>query len=163
RGEGPCSRILRRQGVSMRILGKSLLVFIGAAAACSASTGTRIFGTGGETGAEATGGPSSTATGTGNSGQGGNVTFNPAGGGTGTGIPCTVTDMNADMDGDGWTPAEGDCNDCDPNVNPGAIDVQHVPDGGMPYWGDEDCDGKAGSVPGPCDTGLAVDDSNPVN
>src|SRR5579859_2098735 len=35
---------------------------------------------------------------------------------------CAVTDPNADTDHDGWSPNQGDCNDCDPNVNPGAID-----------------------------------------
>ena len=28
-----------------------------------------------------------------------------------------------DDDNDGWTEAEGDCNDCNPNVNPGAIEL----------------------------------------
>ncbi len=71
--------------------------------------------------------------------------------------------MNADMDGDGWTPAQGDCDDCDPNVNPGAIDVLHQGDGGTPVWGDEDCSGTAGDVPPPCDTGLAVNDPSAIN
>ncbi len=65
------------------------------------------------------------------------------------------------MDKDGWTPAQGDCNDCDPNVNPGAIDVLHTNDAGMPVWGDEDCDGTAGDSAQPCDTGLALDDVDP--
>src|SRR5579863_5599338 len=56
----------------------------------------------------------------------------------GVGTPCNVTDPNADMDHDGWSPNQGDCNDCDPNVNPGAIDVLHTNDGGPPTWGDED-------------------------
>jgi hypothetical protein len=150
----------------MRILGKILLVSVGAAAACSATPGNHLFGSGGETSAHASGGPGSTGTGN-SSGQGGNVTFNPTGGGTttgtGTGIQCTVTDQNADMDGDGWTPAQGDCNDCDPNVNPGAIDVWHAGgDGGAGFWGNEDC----ANMPGPpptCDQGLAVDDNSPVN
>jgi hypothetical protein len=75
---------------------------------------------------------------------------------------CNVTDPNADMDGDGWTPAQGDCNDCDPNVNPGAVDVLHMPDGGAPFWGNEDCANKPGPLL-PCDDGLAIDDSDPVN
>jgi hypothetical protein len=62
------------------------------------------------------------------------------------------------MDKDGWTPAQGDCNDCDPNVNPGAIDVLHQNDGGPPSWGDEDCDGTPGDSAQACDTGLALDD-----
>jgi len=66
--------------------------------------------------------------------------------------------MNADMDMDGWTPAQGDCNDCDPNVNPGAIDVLHQVDGGTPFWGNEDCSGMPGDNAKPCDTGLMLTD-----
>ncbi len=67
--------------------------------------------------------------------------------------------MNADMDGDGWSPAQGDCNDCDPNVNPGAIDVEPVAsaDGGVGAQVDSDCDGKF-DPPKPCDMGLALTD-----
>ncbi len=82
-------------------------------------------------------------------------TYVPDGGG------CVVTNMNADMDMDGWTPAQGDCNDCNPNVNPGAIDVLlSDPDGGPAVWGDEDCSGVAGDSAMPCDTGLALADVN---
>ncbi|MGD0528082.1 MAG: choice-of-anchor L domain-containing protein [Polyangiaceae bacterium] len=88
--------------------------------------------------------------------------FGSSSGGSGSGGPsstCNVTDQNVDMDMDGWTPAQGDCNDCDPNVNPGAIDVWHEPaDGGAGYWGDEDCSGNPGDNAMPCDTGLALDD-----
>jgi hypothetical protein len=63
------------------------------------------------------------------------------------------------MDHDGWTPNQGDCNDCDPNVNPGAIDTLHPgADGGPPTWGDEDCSGVPGDSAKPCDQGLALDD-----
>ncbi len=83
--------------------------------------------------------------------------------GSGTGTPggaCNVTDPNADMDKDGFTPNQGDCNDCDPNVNPGAIDVLQSVDGGTPVWGDEDCSGTAGDSAKPCDQGLALADVN---
>jgi hypothetical protein len=83
-------------------------------------------------------------------------------GATTGGGACVVTDPNADMDQDGWTPAEGDCNDCDPNVNPGAIDTITTTDGGT-ILGDEDCDGTPGEVPQPCDDGLAVDDPDPLD
>jgi hypothetical protein len=81
-----------------------------------------------------------------------------SGGGGGPGSACNVTDPNDDMDKDGWTPNQGDCNDCDPNVNPGAIDVLHSNDGGPPTWGDEDCSGVPGDNAMPCDQGLALDD-----
>jgi hypothetical protein len=63
------------------------------------------------------------------------------------------------MDNDGFTPNQGDCNDCDPNVNPGAIDTLHPSaDGGPPTWGEEDCSGVPGDNAMPCDQGLALDD-----
>jgi hypothetical protein len=63
------------------------------------------------------------------------------------------------MDKDGWTPNQGDCNDCDPDVNPGAIDTWHQPaNGGAGFWGNEDCSGSPGDNAKPCDTGLALDD-----
>jgi Putative metal-binding motif len=66
-----------------------------------------------------------------------------------TGVPCQ-NPPNVDGDHDGFTGAQGDCNDCDPNVNPAAYDV---PGNGV----DEDCDGTADDEPTGCDTGLAVD------
>jgi hypothetical protein len=78
------------------------------------------------------------------------------GAGEGGSATCHVTDPNADMDKDGWSPNQGDCNDCDPNVNPGAIDVLHGT-----TWGDEDCDGKPGDSGMPCDTGLTLTDVDP--
>jgi hypothetical protein len=155
----------------MHTVGRVLLVFVSAgavAAACSAGPKS-TFGSGGgatTTGSGAstanTGSGSSPSTGAGNSGLGGGIAID-AGATTGTGATnCVVTDMNADMDGDGWTPAQGDCNDCDPNVNPGAVDVLHTPDGGPPYWGNEDCQNKPGPLP-TCDANLAVDDADPIH
>ena len=45
---------------------------------------------------------------------------------------------NADVDQDGYTPFQGDCNDFDPNVNPGATEIC-IDNGNV----DEDCDGLA--------------------
>ncbi|MCC6554833.1 MAG: choice-of-anchor L domain-containing protein, partial [Polyangiaceae bacterium] len=58
------------------------------------------------------------------------------------------------------------CNDCDPNVNPGAIEVvitEPVGDAGVPEPADEDCDGTVDNPPQPCDDNLAVDDSDPMH
>jgi hypothetical protein len=89
---------------------------------------------------------------------------------TGTGSTGTAIcnpGPNDDFDGDGWTIAQGDCNDCDPNINPDAIDVHNtVPDpmtGKIPPDVDDDCDGDIADVPKPCDTGLAIDSTDPMD
>ncbi|WP_437673849.1 choice-of-anchor L domain-containing protein [Sorangium sp. So ce131] len=86
----------------------------------------------------------------------------PALGGTAEPPP----DPNADKDGDGFTPARGDCNDADANVNPGAIEVEVTePDasGEVPAPADEDCDGAIDNVAPPCDEGLALADFDPMS
>lgn len=75
--------------------------------------------------------------------------------------PCDVG-PDIDGDGDGWTPAEGDCDDCNPSANPGAIDAMVLDSGGTATLVDLDCDGKA-SPPSLCDEGLALDDQDPMN
>ena len=61
-----------------------------------------------------------------------------------------------DADGDGFTIRGGDCNDCDPNVNPGAIEV--IATGpGAPAPADEDCDGLVDNTPESCDGALTLD------
>jgi hypothetical protein len=134
------------------------------AAACSAAGPGSTFGGGSGSGAGdsggAGGGPGTTGGGS-NDGAGGLAVSGGGGSvGSGTGVVCNH-DPNVDGDHDGWTGAQGDCNDCDPNVNPGAIDVLHSVDGGPPTWGDEDCDGKPGDTGAPCDQGLALDDVDP--
>jgi hypothetical protein len=47
---------------------------------------------------------------------------------------------NGDQDHDGYTPAQGDCNDCDPNINPGATNLAGDPT-------DYACSGKGGVLP----------------
>lgn len=54
-----------------------------------------------------------------------------------------------DADRDGFLATDGDCNDCDPNVNPGAFDVA---DNGV----DEDCSGKADDTKTDCDQDLEL-------
>ncbi|MHC4183756.1 MAG: putative metal-binding motif-containing protein, partial [Planctomycetota bacterium] len=50
-----------------------------------------------------------------------------------------------DYDNDGFTPADGDCNDADPEIYPGAVEV---PDDSK----DNDCDGTIDNIPdGPSD------------
>lgn len=52
-----------------------------------------------------------------------------------------------DVDGDGWTPADGDCDDTQYAVNPGAYDD---PDNDV----DDDCDGTRDNPPSDCDCGT---------
>ena len=54
-----------------------------------------------------------------------------------------------DYDGDGITPAQGDCRECDPTVNPGAFDT---PDDGI----DQDCDGTIDNGAVGCDGALSA-------
>lgn len=50
-----------------------------------------------------------------------------------------ATDSPVDLDGDGWTPLDGDCDDDDVDTNPDAIDY---PDDGL----DQDCSGADAEV-----------------
>jgi hypothetical protein len=62
---------------------------------------------------------------------------------------CNFFD-STDHDGDGFSANDGDCNDCDPNMNPGAYDVDK---NGL----DEDCNGVVDDEPKLCDTSLNLD------
>ncbi len=86
---------------------------------------------------------------------------------SGMGMPGCDSGPNDDQDMDGYTFMQGDCNDCDANVNPAAIEV--IADDGMGGGGgmmepaDEDCDGLIDNIPMPCDTGIAMDTSDPLD
>lgn len=67
---------------------------------------------------------------------------------------CVYQD-DVDHDGDGFSFADGDCNDCQPEVNPGAYDFVN--------GADDDCDGVADNEPADCDSGFAIDDPNALN
>lgn len=146
--------------------------------ACQAGKGgnTGSGGKGGSTGQTGTGNGTTTSTGTGGgqggAGQGGSL-FETGGGpaaGTGGGVVNCDSGMNDDKDMDGFTPAQGDCNDCDPNVNPGAVEVKTPMPGmttsssstgggepGVPV--DENCNGLVDDMDPdlqPCDGGLSI-------
>jgi hypothetical protein len=147
----------------------TLLGFISGAAllmACSAGSSSAVFnGTGGASGTAAAtsgGGGKSGSAGTG----GDDLGFDGGLSGSGGAGPANCNSAPGDdSDKDGFTGLTGDCNDCDPNVNPNAIEVIAVADmdGGTPAAVDEDCDGKVDNVEPPCDIGLDVADSNPMN
>ena len=68
----------------------------------------------------------------------------------------SVVQCDVDADGDGFTPCDGDCNDADPNVFPGAAEacngVDDNCDGATDEGFDEDGDGVT-SCGGDCDDG----------
>lgn len=61
---------------------------------------------------------------------------------------------STDHDGDGYSYNQGDCKDCDPKVNPGAVDLAAS---GI----DEDCDGTIDNEPKDCDVGLSFSSAEP--
>ena len=64
--------------------------------------------------------------------------------------------LDEDRDGDGFTPATGDCLDCSAQVSPAAFDD---PSTAL----DEDCDGSPASLDPSCDEGLAIDGTDPFD
>jgi len=131
------------------------------AGACSASTDETGFGDTGGGGSDTSGDSKSGQTSTGVGG----VDFAGANGtGTGASNACAHA-ASEDGDMDGFTGADGDCNDCDANVNPGAIEVVATEevDGGIPEPADEDCDGMVDNVAALCDDAIALEDGDPKN
>src|SRR5690606_24679838 len=57
--------------------------------------------------------------------------------------------MTVDVDGDGQSPATGDCRECAPGISAGAYDL---PGNNI----DENCDGTADNEVATCDSGLSA-------
>lgn len=134
----------------------------GLGAACSAGSNDGFGGNDSGTGGEGAGTTTATTGAQGGSASSfGNTTT------TGSGQPGCDSGPDEDKDMDGFTVMQGDCNDCDANVNPGAIEV--IADDGMGGGGgvmepaDEDCDDVIDNVPEPCDMGLPMDSSDPMD
>src|SRR5262245_50643233 len=97
-----------------------------------ATVGAGVIGTGGGIGLGGRGGGRSRGgSGGGSGGSGGKITTAP---------DCPNPDPNVDKDGDGYTGATGDCNECTNQMNPGAFDY---PSNGI----DEDCNGTPDDEP----------------
>lgn len=113
------------------------------------------------------GGAGGAASGSSSSGMAGG--FNPTTGSGGAGGQATNCDGNTpsdDHDKDGYTEQDNppDCNDCDPSVSPGAVEVIAEPDsmGNLPTPVDEDCDGNIDNLDPPCDDSIALNTEDPV-
>lgn len=139
-------------------LGTTTLMTGALVAACgSASNGggnnDPLFGSGGS------GGNAGSATGGGptGGGTGGLLNIDSGQGGSGnTGGGCS-SGADEDKDVDGFTVTDGDCNDCDVNVNPGAYDV-------AANSVDEDCNGTPDDAAAACDSVITdVADNDPMH
>src|SRR5262249_34300490 len=130
-------------------------------AACSGAAGSGLFVGGADGGASSgsSGTSSGSASSSGSSGtsSGESSSSSSSGASSGTsssssgssrGDPTCPHHDGTDHDGDGLSSNDGDCNDCDKNINPGAFDV---PGNGK----DDDCSG-AKDDDSPCDTGLTL-------
>jgi hypothetical protein len=136
-----------------------------AGAGCSGAGGGSGFGAGnGSSGVQVPAGSSSGTTGSssgagsssGSTGGGfGTSSTSGSGGGSSGGTVCPYMD-STDHDGDGFAFTDGDCNDCDPNSNPGAYDVPAD-------MIDEDCNGVADDEPTGCDAMAVLDSADPLN
>ncbi|MDI1480260.1 choice-of-anchor L domain-containing protein [Polyangium sp. y55x31] len=133
--------------------------------ACAANGGGTVFD--GEGGNGASGGNlGQGGAGQGGTGMGGDDLGFDAGnqggaGGEGGIINCDPKGTEDDVDGDGFTETEGDCNDCDKNRNPNAVEVPTEP--GKEAF-DENCNGEIDEVVvSLCDDGLAVDSMEPLD
>lgn len=91
----------------------------------------------------------------GGSGGGGPPQNEPnATGGFDGGEPC-VPGLYDDHDQDGFSIADGDCNDCVAAIGPSSIEALE------PAGADEDCDGEIDEIDAACDGGLMLADKDP--
>ena len=111
-------------------------------------------GAGATGGTGAAGGSSGTSSAVAGGGSGPTLDPGALTAGTGGETVSCASQPNVDRDGDGFTPAQGDCNDCDAVVNPGAYDF---PENKV----DEDCSGKADDEVEDCESMLDIAGDDP--
>ncbi|MDC3988166.1 choice-of-anchor L domain-containing protein [Polyangium jinanense] len=150
--------------VTLAALSVALLAPL-APSACSAIGGSTVFdgngGDGGSGGNTGQGGAGQGGTGMGGDDLGFDAGNQGGSGGEGGIINCDPGGSEDDVDGDGFTETEGDCNDCDKNRNPNAVEVPTEP--GKEAF-DENCDGSIDEVVvSLCDDGLAIDSMEPLD
>lgn len=143
----------------MKFRAAGVALFLALPLACSGTKegGSGFGGNGGESsgssGGSSNGSSGGSSGGSSNGSSGGS--FGTTDASTGPMNGCQYMD-STDHDGDGFSSTAGDCNDCDPNTNPGAFDV---PKDSI----DEDCDGTADNEPSGCDTMAVLDSTDPFN
>jgi hypothetical protein len=105
--------------------------------------------------------PIGAGTPSGGGGSGAGFATGGMGGNGGGPIQCTPLGPDDDVDADGFTPNQGDCEDCDPARNPNAIEAPTAPNG-RPF--DEDCDDQIDEVEEQvlCDADIAIDELDPI-
>lgn len=140
------------------------LALLGLAACSANSSNAGAANSGGQSAQGGAGGA-----GTGGAGQGGGdgglFQSGPSGPGAGGSVSSCSSGPDDDQDLDGFTPSQGDCNDCDANVNPAAVEVLTGMGSGGAGGGpgvpvDEDCDGLTDDMDpdlSPCDANLPID------
>lgn len=148
--------------MKLRILAASLFA-LAPVLACSGSnsSGTGFGNPGGSSSGgsggsgSSSGSTSGSSSGTSSGSSSGSLIGNGDGGTTGPKSGCMYQD-STDHDGDGFSFTNGDCNDCDPNTNPGAFDVPK-------NMIDEDCSGTADDEPTGCDSQATLTSTDPFN
>lgn len=145
-----CGGRLKMKRAYFAVGGLTLVSALALAAGCSSNNNSSNAGLGtggGNTGGSGNVGNAGNTGGFGNFGAtGGGGPLIDAGGGAGTGGGTSTCNAGPteDYDKDGFTIQDGDCNDCEPNANPGAFDV-------MGNGVDEDCDGTPDNTVEHCD------------
>jgi len=155
------------------ILAAVSLLFGAAGAGMGCSAGKQPVETGGAAGsggsAGGSGGGTTTGSPTGQGGVGGD--FPVGGAGNTMNMGCDPGLPDIDDDGDGFTEAQGDCDDCNEFANPKAAEIVAEPDPAnpdkpLPDPADEDCDDLI-DLKDPdlqaCDAGLALDSVEPMD